>query len=112
MPRGDQTGPIGMGNRTGRAAGYCAGFGGPGYANSITGGGFGKGCRFHSGGRGCRNVFHATGRPGWMRFGGHAASNRYQTTAKEHEKQLLEGHADALRVELDAIEKRRARTDS
>ncbi|MBC7083569.1 MAG: DUF5320 domain-containing protein [Firmicutes bacterium] len=33
MPRGDRTGPIGLGPRTGRAAGYCAGFPVPGYMN-------------------------------------------------------------------------------
>jgi hypothetical protein len=33
MPRGDGTGPMGMGQMTGRGAGYCAGFTAPGYAN-------------------------------------------------------------------------------
>lgn len=33
MPRGDQTGPEGMGPRTGRGAGYCSGYEMPGYAN-------------------------------------------------------------------------------
>ena len=37
MPRGDRTGPMGMGPMTGRAAGYCAGYGVPGYANPTTG---------------------------------------------------------------------------
>lgn len=36
MPRGDGTGPAGMGPMTGRAAGYCAGFAAPGYANSAS----------------------------------------------------------------------------
>jgi hypothetical protein len=31
MPRGDGTGPGGMGPMTGRAAGYCAGYNVPGY---------------------------------------------------------------------------------
>ncbi|MCF7709262.1 MAG: DUF5320 domain-containing protein, partial [Verrucomicrobia bacterium] len=31
MPGGDRTGPMGAGPRSGRAAGYCAGFGAPGY---------------------------------------------------------------------------------
>ena len=45
MPRGDQTGPNGMGPMTGRAAGYCTGNGMPGFANSMFGnrGGFGRG---------------------------------------------------------------------
>ena len=43
MPRGDGTGPQGMGPMTGRAAGYCAGYNAPGYANPIAGRGFGAG---------------------------------------------------------------------
>ena len=35
MPRGDGTGPGGMGPMTGRAAGYCAGYNMPGYMNSY-----------------------------------------------------------------------------
>ena len=41
MPRGDGTGPAGMGPMTGRAAGYCAGYGVPGYTNPVGGRGFG-----------------------------------------------------------------------
>jgi len=37
MPRGDRTGPAGMGPMTGRAAGYCAGYGVPGYLNPAAG---------------------------------------------------------------------------
>lgn len=37
MPRGDGTGPAGLGPMTGRAAGYCAGYGVPGYANAWPG---------------------------------------------------------------------------
>jgi len=40
MPRGDGTGPAGMGPMTGRAAGYCAGYPVPGYVNPIPGPGF------------------------------------------------------------------------
>ena len=43
MPGGDGTGPIGYGAKTGRGAGFCAGFSGPGYSNSIPGRGFGQG---------------------------------------------------------------------
>lgn len=37
MPFGDGTGPMGLGPMTGRAAGFCAGFGMPGYANPLVG---------------------------------------------------------------------------
>jgi len=46
MPRGDGTGPMGMGPMTGRAAGYCAGFPAPGFMNPVGGRlglGFGRG---------------------------------------------------------------------
>jgi hypothetical protein len=45
MPRGDKTGPEGLGSKTGRAAGYCAGYPVPGYMNSTRGygRGFGRG---------------------------------------------------------------------
>ncbi|MDA8216902.1 MAG: DUF5320 domain-containing protein [Dehalococcoidales bacterium] len=33
MPRGDGTGPMGLGPRTGRSAGYCAGSSTPGWTN-------------------------------------------------------------------------------
>ena len=37
MPRGDRTGPAGMGPMTGRAAGYCAGYNMPGFMNPFPG---------------------------------------------------------------------------
>lgn len=110
MPGGDRTGPRGMGAMTGRAAGYCAGFGVPGYANPVPGRGFGMG--FGGGGRGRRNMFYATGQPGWMRFGGYAAPYGYpapyQAPNPEMEKQALKGRSDALQTEMDAIRKRLA----
>jgi hypothetical protein len=51
MPRGDRTGPSGLGPRTGRAAGYCAGYPVPGFMNPVPG--FGRGFGFGRGwGRG------------------------------------------------------------
>ena len=37
MPFGDGTGPRGLGPMTGRGAGFCAGFGAPGFANPMPG---------------------------------------------------------------------------
>jgi hypothetical protein len=107
MPRGDRTGPMGMGAMTGRAAGYCAGFGFPGYANPALGQGFGM--RF-GGGRGWRKMFYATGQPGWMRFGSYPAISGYPTPYQkpdpEMEKRALKNQADALQSELDLVKKR------
>jgi len=51
MPRGDRTGPSELGPRTGRAAGYCAGYPAPGFMNPEPG--FGRGLGFGRGwGRG------------------------------------------------------------
>ena len=63
MPRGDGTGPAGMGPMTGRAAGYCAGYPVPGYMNPV--GGRGRGFWGRGVGRGRRNRYYATGMPGW-----------------------------------------------
>jgi len=43
MPRGDGTGPAGMGSMTGRGMGYCAGYNTPGYMNPGFGRGLGRG---------------------------------------------------------------------
>ena len=59
MPRGDRTGPEGMGPMTGRGMGYCAGYDAPGYMHP----GYGRGQGFGYGrgyGRGFRG-----GRRGW-----------------------------------------------
>ena len=90
MPRGDITGPAGMGPLTGRRAGYCAGFGAPGYVNPVYGRGFGmgfgRGWGFRAGGfgmgfgrgrgfraggfgRGWTNRFYGGGLPGRAPFG-------------------------------------------
>ena len=55
MPFGDGTGPRGMGPMTGRGAGYCSGFSGPGFANPVPRRGLGLGWshrRFTPGGYG------------------------------------------------------------
>ena len=73
MPRGDGTGPMGMGSMTGRAAGYCAGFPSPGFMNPIGGRlGLGRG-----GGRG----FRAYPRYGLGRFPGLSYPSYYGSPA-------------------------------
>lgn len=105
MPGGNGTGPMGMGSMTGRAAGFCAGFGMAGYANSPAGRGFGGGYgRRRNAGRGLQYGFHATGLPGWMRFGGYDAP--YQDTDPDLDKQTLKNQVKAMQSELDFIKKR------
>lgn len=71
MPGGDHTGPLGQGPRTGRAAGYCAGYDMPGYMNPVPGSGLGRGRGggWGGGGRGWRHRYYATGLTGWQRGG-------------------------------------------
>jgi len=111
MPGGDRTGPRGMGPMTGRAAGYCAGYGTPGYMNPGYGRGFGAwGRGFGFGGRGWRNQFYATGLPAWARFGAYGAPSLYgepyQKPDPKMEKQALKDQAVTLQSELDIIKKR------
>ena len=108
MPGGDRTGPLGQGPMTGRGAGYCAGYGMPGFMNPVPGRGFGmgfgRGRGFGGGGRGWRHWFYATGRPGWTRFAESAAP--LQQDNPELEKQALKNQVEALQSELDFIKKR------
>jgi uncharacterized protein DUF5320 len=102
MPRGDRTGPNGMGSMTGRGAGYCTGNGMPGYANpgSVQGMGFGFG-RGGGRGRGCRNWFGGVGGTGF-----NVPVAPYQSLAPEAEKQALKNQAEMLQTEMANIKKR------
>jgi len=114
MPRGNGTGPMGMGAMTGRGMGFCAGYDRPGYTNMIPGGGtwssFGRGCGFRNGGRGWRQGFAAAGRPGWRHFGDYGAPygnwGPYSQDDPEMEKEALKTQANFLQSELDQIKKR------
>jgi len=115
MPGGDGTGPLGMGAMTGRAAGFCAGYGMPGYMNPIPGRGFGmgfgRGRGFGGGGgRGWRNRFYATGLPGWAGAGvpyGAPYATPYATApTKEQELEALKGQAEYFENAMGDIRKR------
>lgn len=112
MPFGDGTGPRGLGPMTGRAAGYCAGFDVPGYANPGFGRGFygGWGRGYGGGGRGRRNRYYATGLPGWARAGYAPAwgAPPYAPPAmpQEQETAMLKAQAEALSEQLEAINRR------
>jgi hypothetical protein len=113
MPAGDRTGPEGMGPMSGRGAGYCGGSRTPGLADRGAGRGFGRArgwgrgfgflARGAGGGRGWRHCFHASGVPGWMRFGGLSAAD--QKLDPLVDKQALRSQAKALQAEIDAIKR-------
>jgi len=115
MPWGDGTGPLGLGPKTGRAAGYCAGYPVPGYMNPVPGRGFwgrGRGWFGRGGGRGWRHWYYATGLPGWMRagvgypaFGGWNVPYGYSPTPKE-EMDMLKEQSELLKEQLEEVQKR------
>ncbi len=116
MPRGDGTGPGGMGPMSGRAAGYCAGYNMPGYANQVPGRGFGG----RGGGRGMGRGF---GRGmGWGRgfsypnavpyaepYAPYPASPAYPynpVVTPQQEAQMLKDEAKAMQAGLKSINDR------
>jgi hypothetical protein len=119
MPFGDGTGPAGMGPMTGRAAGYCAGYGMPGFMNPVGGRGYwgwGRGFGGRGGGRGRRNWFWATGLPGWVRAGYGYPSEPWagqpyaayppQPMTATQEIDVLKNQAEYFKDALDGITKR------
>lgn len=112
MPGGDRTGPYGIGPMTGRAAGFCAALGVPGYANLAA-----RGCRAWGrgrggGGRGFRNVFY--GMPAWgnsFAYGGPyyaptTATTRQELDALRAQAEYLEDALEGIRMQLKELEEK------
>ena len=99
MPGGDWTGPAGAGPMTGRGLGLCGGYDAPGFTEAGAMPRFARGGRPWGGGRGSRHWYHATGQPGWARFGTAPPS-------PEQEKEALKGQAKRLEDELAVIRRR------
>ncbi len=114
MPRGDGTGPAGMGPMSGRAAGLCAGYPVPGYMNPVGGRGFWGWGRGRGGGRGRRNWFWATGVPrsamagfGWPASGAPVAPFApAMTPAPQQELEALKQEASYFQDALKDIQER------
>ena len=111
MPRGDGTGPAGMGPMTGRAAGYCAGHAAPGFADPVPG----RGTRFGMGrglGRGLGRGFRG-GRGGrWAAPQGVPVPSGYPAPyvppvpTAEQQLEGLRAQAEHLENALDSIKER------
>lgn len=109
MPWGDGTGPLGLGPRTGRGAGYCAGYNMPGYMNPIPGSGRGFGRGF---GRG----YWGRGRRFWWRhypvyyepapYHNPYYRRPYSEPDREEEKRYLEETINDLEEELKTLKNR------
>ncbi len=101
---------------TGRAAGYCAGYEVPGFADAPGARGrAGAGGSRAGAGRGFRRMYYATGLPGWMRYGcrGFRAvpyedrrASEDAGVSQEREKELLGQQVQFLRNELEIAERR------
>lgn len=111
MPGGDRTGPMGMGTRTGRCAGYCRGENRPGYATA----GFGFRCGQGYGRGGFRGMGPGRGSVAWfnrpwyggsqgMRYG--IDTTMFDRSDPDMEKRLLNRQAEDLQIQLDAVRKR------
>jgi len=104
MPGFDRTGPMGMGSMTGGARGLCN----PNYRESaVTGFGPGLG-RGGGRGRGYRNMYWATGLPGWMRpaTAGFRGMPSAVSDTGDQEIDVLKNQAKTLEAELDAVNAR------
>jgi len=117
MPRGDRTGPLGMGPRTGRAMGYCSGFDAPGFINP----GLGSSAGYPSAGLG---LARGRGRaipeygmgmawgPRGGRGRGYSSFSSYSEAAPpaplsaDEERTFIEGSITALKSRIEAMEKR------
>jgi hypothetical protein len=92
---------MGAGPMTGRAAGYCAGFGTPGFANFAA---YGRG----RGGRGMRMGWGGRGRGFGFRnrFNAPFPAVQPPEMSAEQEKEYLVDEVKALETELEALKKR------
>jgi hypothetical protein len=114
MPRGDRTGPDGLGPMTGRALGYCAGYDRPGFTQGY--GGLGRAWGFGGGrGRG-RGFGRGYGFAGYYGIGRRRLYRDYAyppidpiyDSGYTHDEALsrLREEEEAVNKELDALRKR------
>ncbi len=93
MPRGDGTGPMGMGSMSGRGAGFCAGYNMPGFAN--------RGCGMGSG----------LGRRAGFRIAGAGTWRGEPTVTTGDDRKVLRRQVDVMQNQLDALKKRLDETE-
>lgn len=101
MPRGDRTGPQGMGSMTGRGLGFCAGYTTPGFANPQ---GIGRGMAYGRGDEIGRGLGLRRGR-----CGGFNPTARFVSTSVDapvDEEVMLNAKAAALEDQLANVRKR------
>ena len=112
MPRGDRTGPRGMGAQTGRGIGYCAGNPGAGFMYPGPGFGFGRGLGIGRGfdrgfGLGRGRGLHGAG---YGHFWGYpyppaASYPTFQPFNEEQEKAFLDDQLGQIKKRLEELKK-------
>ncbi|MCF7936520.1 MAG: DUF5320 domain-containing protein [Synergistales bacterium] len=118
MPGGDRTGPAGYGPMTGRAAGYCAGNGAPGFTNpwggrGFRGGGRGPGWGWGGGPRWGMRWGAPAGpapAPGPYAYGGYPPQP--QPPSAQDERAMLQQELKAMQQQMDAVQKRLEELDT
>ena len=93
MPRQDGTGPRGRGPMSGRAAGFCAGYDTPGYAN-------------RGGERRWRNRSVASGGRGWGGIMPLDATPDQEAAELKQQEQALSQTLESIRRRLQQFERR------
>ena len=112
MPSGDRTGPRGLGSRTGRGLGYCAGYDTPGYTKGPgmgsgwgRGGGWGRGRGLGYGrgwGWGYRTPVYTPYTSGFVP----RVSPENQLSLLKQEKNYLETELNNIKSAVDDISKK------
>ncbi len=107
MPRGDGTGPQGLGPMTGGGFGYCAGYGVSGFADPIRRG-LGRGTAWGRGGGGGRGLAFRRGGSGFAPpYAGFVppVAGAYPAAAPDEET-VLKSHVSVLEEQLAAVKGR------
>jgi len=116
MPRGDGTGPQGLGPMTGGGLGYCAGYNVPGFANPVRQG-LGRGMAWGRGGGRGQGLAFRRGRGGFAPpyagfvppvFGGSPAAVPDEETALKSHLSFLEQQLAGVKARLQEIEDAKA----
>lgn len=114
MPGGDRTGPMGAGAMTGRAAGYCAGYAAPGFANPVGGrgrgfwgwgrgrGGGGRGRGYGFGGFGLAPV--AMGYPAYGGVAPGAPAPQQELDALKQQAAYFQGAMEDIQKRIDELQ--------
>ena len=116
MPRGDRTGPSGMGPMSGRGAGYCTGYATPGFNNPTGGTGYGRGggrgrrCGMGGGaGYGYRNRFFAgwsgvTPAPQYPQYGFAPPTKEQRITILKEQARYFDEQLTGIKKQLENLE--------